>query len=108
MFNSDTELFFPIRVIPSLRGIRGKEWDLFIDQLSSENVGELDQIAFTGLVVKLAGCAGCDADSYRAMRGCTQCARLVLKRFKGSDTDLIAQHEQTKIEVTEFLSKRKE
>ena len=95
-------------MIPSLRGIRGKEWDLFIDKLSSANVGELEQIAFTGLVVKLAGCAGCDADSYRAMRGCTQCARLVLKRYKGSDAELIAQHEQTKIEVTEFLGKRKD
>jgi hypothetical protein len=108
MFNADTELFFPIRVIPSLRGVRGSEWEKFVDYVSSEEAGELEKIAFTGLVVKLAGCAGCDADSYRAMRGCTQCAKLVLKRFKGSDTDLISQYEQSKTEVSEFMSKRKE
>lgn len=108
MFNSDTELFFPIRVIPSLRSIRGPEWEKLIDHLSSPGVEEVEQIAFTGLVVKLAGCAGCDADSYRAMRGCTQCAKLVLKRFKASDNDLIDQFKQTKMEVNDFLINRKE
>jgi hypothetical protein len=108
MFNSDTELFFPIRVIPTLRDIRGNEWEKFIDHLSSNEVDELEQIAFTGLVVKLAGCAGCDADSFRAMRGCTQCAKLVLKRYKGSDKDLIELFKSTQKEVTEFLEKRGE
>ncbi len=107
MFNSDTELFFPIRVIPSLAQIRGKEWEELIQYLSSSDVSEIDQIAFTDLIVRLAGCAGCDADSFRAMRGCTQCARLVIKRFKGSDKELLEQFEQCKVEVTEFLNKRK-
>ncbi len=106
MFNSDTELFFPIRVIPFLNDIRGKEWERLIEQLTSPEVAEVDQIAFTGLIVKLAGCAGCDADSYRAMRGCTQCARLVVKRFKGLDSDLISAYEQNKSEVSEYLKKR--
>lgn len=108
MFNSDTELFFPIRVIPSLRSIRGKEWEGLIDHLSEPKAEEADQIAFTALVVKLAGCTGCDADSFRAMRGCTQCARMVLKRYKGSDADLLIQYELSKNEVNEFLKKRKE
>jgi hypothetical protein len=108
MFNSDTELFFPIRVIPTLRSIRGKEWENLIDRLSDPKAEEVEQIAFTALVVKLAGCTGCDADSFRAMRGCTQCARMVLKRFKGSDADLLNQYEQSKAEVIEFLRKRKE
>ena len=108
MFNADTELFFPIRVIPSLRDIRGKDWEELIDWLCKADIDDLDRIAFAGLVVKLAGCAGCDADSFRAMRGCTQCAKLVLKRFKGSDSDLITQFEQSRVEVNEYLKKRKE
>jgi hypothetical protein len=108
MFNSDTELFFPIRVIPSLRSIRSEEWESLIDRLSGPDAVEVEQIAFTALVVKLAGCTGCDADSFRAMRGCTQCARMVLKRYKGSDADLLNQFEQSKTEVFEFIKKRKE
>jgi hypothetical protein len=108
MFNSDTELFFPNRVIPFLGDVRGPEWEKLIKHLTSEEVEDIEQIAFTGLLVKLAGCNVCDADSFRSMRGCTQCARLVVKRYKGSDADLIAQYEQSKSEVTEFLNKRKD
>lgn len=107
MFNSDTELFFPIRVIPTLAGVRGKDWDELIERLGSAQATELEQIAFTDLVVHLAGCSGCDADSFRAMRGCTQCARLVVRRFKGSDQDLLDQYEQCKTEIGDFLTKRK-
>ena len=105
MFNSDTELFFPIRVIPSLEQVRGKEWEALIQRLNSPDVSELEQIAFTNLIVRLAGCAGCDADSFRAMRGCTQCAKMVIRRFKGTDQELLDQYEQCKLEVSEFLQK---
>jgi hypothetical protein len=106
MFNADTELFFPIRVIPNLTGLRGKEWEELIQHLSSDEVTEAEQIAFTDLVVHLAGCAGCDADSFRAMRGCTQCARLVIRRFKGTDQDLLDQYHTCQAEVNDFLQKR--
>jgi hypothetical protein len=106
MFNSDTELFFPIRVIPSLKDVRGKEWEDLIQKISSPDATELEQIAFTNLIVRLAGCAGCDADSFRAMRGCTQCSRLVIKRFKSTDGELLEQYAQCKDEVAEFLKKR--
>ena len=106
MFNSDAELFFPIRVIPSLLHVRGKEFDELIERMASEKADELDQIAFSGMVVKLAGCAGCDADSFRAMRGCTHCAILVIKRYKGTDKELVMLYEQNKHEVKEYLQKR--
>ena len=55
MFNTDTELLFPSRVIPSLRNLRGEEWQELIDQLSAENVDEIDLIAFTAMIAKLGG-----------------------------------------------------
>jgi hypothetical protein len=106
MFNSDTELFFPIRVIPTLAKIRGPEWDALIEKATRPDASDVEKIAFSELVVKLAGCQGCDADSFRAMRGCTQCARLVMKRYKGSDAELTEQYEQCTKDVEEFLHKR--
>ena len=108
MFNSDTELFFPIRVIPSLAQVRSTEWEELVLRVSADEATEVEQIAFTNLIVRLAGCAGCDADSFRAMRGCTQCARLVIKRYKGTDKDLLTQYEVCMGEVTEFLKKRQQ
>lgn len=106
MFNTDTELLFPLRVIPSLGDLRGTEWQELIDHLSGDDAGQDEKIAFTALVVKLAGCAACNTDSFRAMKGCTQCSRLVLKRFKGVDAELIAIYRECYKEVGEYLQKR--
>lgn len=106
MFNSDTELFFPIRVAATLSTVRGKEWESLVGWVTGPNASEIERIAFSDLIIKLAGCQGCDADSFRAMRGCTQCSHLVVKRFKGSDAELLAQFEQCKKDVEEFLKKR--
>lgn len=105
MFNSDTELLFPIRVIPSLRNLRGDEWKLMIDRLSVENVDQLDLVAFTAMITRLASCNACNADSFRAMRGCTQCARLIIRRYKNSDRDLVELFMNIRKEVDEYISK---
>lgn len=105
MFNSDTELLFPTRVIPSLRNLRGDEWKLLIDRLTVENVNELDQVAFTLMITRLASCNGCNADSFRAMRGCTQCARLIIRRYKYSDHDLVELYSNARRDVEEYIRK---
>jgi hypothetical protein len=50
---------------------------------------------------------GCTADSFRALRGCTQCSRLVVKRYKGSDEDLQKSYKETLMEVSKTIEKRK-
>ncbi len=105
MFNSDTELLFPIRVIPSLRSLRGSEWKALIDKLTAENVDRLDLIAFTAMITRLASCNACNADSFRAMRGCTQCARLIIRRYKNSDHDLAEMFASTRKEIDEYVSR---
>ncbi len=106
MFNTDTEMLFPMRVIPSLGDMRGQEWQALIEKLSDEQTEDSEKIALSALIVKLAGCAACNTDSFRAMKGCTQCARLIIKRFKGTDGDLIRSYRECQKEVTNYLSKR--
>jgi len=105
MFNTDTEILFPARVIPSLRNLRGEEWQNLVDYVSQQPENSSAKIAFTALIVHLGGCGACNADSFRAMRGCTQCSRLTIKRFKGSDRELVELYEQSKASVDEFLGK---
>lgn len=103
--NSDTEILFPIRVIPSLRDLRGDDWRNLIDQLTSKEVEQNNLAAFSLMMARLGGCAGCNADSFRAMRGCTLCARLTIKRFKGKDGELLELYRNACKDVAEFMSK---
>ena len=105
MLNTDTEILFPIRVISSLRELRGDPWQGLIDRVTAQGADEMDQVAFSLMMVRLGGCAGCNADSFRAMRGCTHCARLSIKRFKGTDEDLLQLFTSAHEDVYEFLAK---
>jgi hypothetical protein len=40
------------------------------------------------MMIQLDGCMTCNADSFRAMRGCTQCANQTVRRFRGTDKEL--------------------
>lgn len=106
MYNSDTELLFPLRVIPSLAGLRGRHWDEFIKRISASDASEIEQYAFVLLMVRLGGCVTCNADSFRAMRGCTVCAHQTIRRFRGSDEDLVEQFNQCKKEMENYIKKR--
>ena len=106
MYNSDTELLFPLRVVPSLATLRGDEWHQLLAQVSSEKAELADQMAFVLMMVRLDGCVGCNADSFRAMKGCTQCARQNVRRFRGSDVELVELFKNTRKEVDLYLEKR--
>jgi hypothetical protein len=104
MYNSDTELLFPPRIIPSLRDMRGPVWSELIDQVECLDTKSPGYIAFVLMMVRLSGCIPCNADSFRAMRGCTQCARQTIRRTRGTDKDLVEQFQQIQNEVADYLN----
>ena len=105
MYNTDTELLFPLRIISKLQNSRGEVWNSFIDELASPNSDFFVQLAFVYLMVRLSGCISCNTGSFRAMRGCTQCALQTVRRFRGTDDELIEQFNQAKADV-QRLAKR--
>lgn len=105
MYNSDTEVIFPSRVISTLRNLHGAAWQNLIDRVRSAESAPAERHAFVLMMVRLCGCAGCNADSFRAMRGCTQCARLAARRIKGSDQEISEQYRQVLREVEAYMLK---
>lgn len=105
MNNPDTELLFPMRVIPSLRDQRGEDWSKLVDQIVTLPEWDSSKIAFSSMMMKLAGCLGCSADSFRALRGCTQCSKVIIKRYKGSDQDLLNLFTESKVEIERIFEK---
>jgi len=83
------EILFPHYAIPALRNARGPAWRRLIDQIAQKEETSVEVIALMALMIELDGCLDCETDSYRAMRGCTACAQQTLRRYKGSDEELI-------------------
>ena len=65
----------------------------------------IELLAFVAMMVRLNSCATCNADSYRAMQGCTACTKQALKRYRGSDEDLLAMYQAARSEVEQHLQK---
>jgi hypothetical protein len=105
MYNSDTEVLFPSRVIPLLRSLHGEEWRKLVDHISSAESTPAERNAFVLMMVRTCGCVGCNADSFRAMRGCTQCARQTARRMRGGDKEIVDQFRLVQREVETYIQK---
>jgi hypothetical protein len=105
MFNPDTEILFPTRVIPQLRSMHGEGWHALIDRLRSGEAAPAEVYAFVLMMVRMCGCVGCNADSFRAMRGCSQCARQTVKRLRGTDREIVEQFRTVQNEVEQHMQK---
>lgn len=105
MVNTDTEVLFPLRVVPSLAEFQGEEWQKLVAHIQSPDAAPAERHAFVLLMVRLSGCVGCNADSFRAMRGCTQCARQSVRRFRGGDKEIVEQYHLMEKEVEATLRK---
>jgi hypothetical protein len=106
MYNHDTDVLFPSRIIPELSDLRGEDWNLLVQQVHECEPTDPARIAFTLMMVRINNCTTCQADSYRALKGCTQCAQLNIQRFPGNDQELVALFEQAQKEISDYLSAR--
>ena len=96
---TDNEILFPHYAIPALRHVRGEKWAKLIEKLSQKEETSAETLALMAVMIELNGCLPCETDSYRAMRGCDACAKQTLRRFEGSDGELIGRYQS---QVAEF------
>ncbi len=101
---TNNELFFPHHIIPTLQTLRGPRWEDLICHLVRLPECHEEKIAFMMMMARLNGCVACETDSYRAMRGCHACTVQTLRRYKGTDEDLIALHQQALVDVRDFVA----
>jgi hypothetical protein len=103
VYQDDTEILFPMRVAPYLTDLRGEQWQKLVERVTRQPDASLDQLAFSLVLVRLGGCLTCHTDSYRAMRGCTICAKQAVRRFKGEDQGLLALFEKARQDILKYL-----
>lgn len=99
---TDNDILFPRHVIPTLKNLRGEDWAALVERVSNLPETHEETLAFMLMMIRVNGCMNCETDSYRAMRGCTACTHQVLRRYKGSDADLIKKFNKALTDVRKF------
>ncbi len=97
------DLLFPSRAIEPLHNLRGESWEKLMNSLIEAEPASLERIAFVLMMVRISGCTNCQSDSFRAMRGCVVCSSTTIKRYKGTDQNLIELFGEAKIDVIKYL-----
>lgn len=100
--HTDLDILFPPRAIPTLCNLRGRSWNELVSRVHVQPTMALDRLAFVLMMARLSGCLGCNPDSFRALRGCETCAQQTIRRFPGSDQDLLVLFQQAKKEIEDF------
>jgi hypothetical protein len=99
------ELMFPHEAIPHLEEARGEVWQSLINRVAALPQTHEEVLAFMLMMVRINGCMPCETDSYRAMRGCAVCTLQTLRRYKGTDEDLLRLFEQSLEDVRNYLAR---
>ncbi|MEX2144663.1 MAG: hypothetical protein WD740_08705 [Anaerolineales bacterium] len=89
MYNEDTEIIFPLRVVPALRDLHGANWRKVSDRVAKAAPDSPEAISFVLAMARIDGCQSCNADSFRAMKGCTLCAQDAVRRYRGGEKALL-------------------
>lgn len=106
METPNTELIFPPKLMSSLRDLRDPPWSQLVDRVDALDSTHVERLAFELLIVRWSGCVNCQADSFRAMQGCTQCASQAIRRYRGSNADLMTLFSEAVCEIDAFLTKK--
>jgi hypothetical protein len=96
------DLLFPHHALPSLRRLRGPQWQQLVERVLTLPETHEETLALMLLLIRLNGCVSCETDSYRAMRGCAACALQTLRRYKGGDEELLEMFQDALSDVQDF------
>ena len=100
---AQNEIMFPRKAIVAIRDVRGSEWRTLVERVLQLPETHEETLAFMLMMVRLNGCLECETDSYRAMRGCDLCVIQTLRRYKGSDSELIKHFQAALADVRSYL-----
>jgi hypothetical protein len=101
--HAGSELLFPPYAIAPLKDLRGPKWKALVKRVAALHETHQEILAFSLMMMRLDGCLTCETDSYKAMRGCVQCAIQTVRRFKESDEELLRLYEQAQKDVNAYL-----
>lgn len=95
-----TEFLFAHWAVPVLADLRGARWRQLVDRIAALPSTHLDALALALVMIRVNGCANCDARRYRERAGCANCSRLVLTTLnRETEADLLVRYRAAQKEI---------
>jgi hypothetical protein len=97
------EILFPHKSVHALAGLREAKWRELAKRVAALPEDDPDSLAFCLMMIRQCGCLDCNPDRYKALMGCSACAKRNVSGFKGPDENLLKAYKQARAEVLKFL-----
>ncbi len=97
------EILFPHSSVSSLANLREDKWRDLTKRVSKLPEDDPESLAYTLMMIRQCNCLDCNPDRYKALMGCSACAKRTLQGFKGEDDLLIRAFRKARREVDNFL-----
>ena len=100
------EILFPHKSVASLTAVRNGKWRELVRRVSSLPEDHPDSLAFSLMMIRQCGCLDCNPDRYKALMGCSACAKRTVGSYKGADEGLVRVFQKARSEVDDYLKER--
>lgn len=97
------EILFPHTSVSSLANIREDKWRDLTKRVARLPEDHPESLAFTLMMIRQCNCLDCNPDRYKALMGCSACAKRTIQGFKGEDQVLLRSFQKARREVETFL-----
>ena len=108
MYNNDADFIFPSWVIKYLEDQKGDQWKDLINDVPIDDQNSFKHLGFVYLMAKLNNCQSCNADSFRALKGCKECSLQTLRRTEFSDDKLLKEYDKALKQIQAFIELKEE
>ncbi len=98
------EILFPHKSTISLSSVRESKWRELARRVASLPEDHPDSLAFSLTIIRQCCCLDCNPDRYKALMGCSACARRTIAGFKGGDDALLRAFHKARAEVDDYLA----
>src|SRR5512136_1138787 len=97
------EILFPHKSVASLLNARNGKWRDLTKRVASLPEDHPDSLAFSLMMIRHCSCLDCNPDRYKALMGCSVCAKRIVSAFKGGDDALLRSFQKARGEVDEYM-----
>ncbi len=97
------EILFPHKSVGALAGMRDVKWRELAKRVASLPEDHPDSLAFCLMMIKQCSCLDCNPDRYKALMGCSACAKRTISGYKGADENLLRAFRNARSEIVKYL-----